>query len=67
MPMPTTQILRLPAVQERVGLKRSAIYDAIKCGDFPKPIKLTKRAVGWKAEDVSAWIAGKIAAAENAA
>lgn len=39
-----------------VGLKRSAIYENIKAGRFPKQIKLGSRASGWVAGEVLAWI-----------
>ncbi|MYG26741.1 MAG: AlpA family phage regulatory protein [Boseongicola sp. SB0677_bin_26] len=56
------RILRLPELIETVGLQKAAIYSAIKAGDFPKPIKLTKRAVGWRTEDVQQWLEGRKAA-----
>lgn len=39
-----------------VGLKRTAIYENIKTGNFPKPVKLGSRASGWVAGEVQAWI-----------
>lgn len=50
------RIMRLPELQETVGLRRTAIYDAVKAGDFPKPVQLSKRAVGWRVEEVEAWL-----------
>jgi predicted DNA-binding transcriptional regulator AlpA len=32
----------------------------IKDDDFPEPIKLTKKRLGFVAEEVSAWLADKI-------
>ncbi len=52
---PTT-ILRLPSVLQITGLSRSTIYAMMAEGIFPKPIKLGKRAVGWKDTDVAAWV-----------
>lgn len=34
-------ILRRPEVQRRTGLSRSALYDQIARGEWPRPIKLT--------------------------
>jgi len=56
-------LLRLPRVIERVGLGRSSIYAMAKRGEFPKPISLGGRAVAWREDEVSAWIAERIAAA----
>lgn len=27
---------------------------------FPKPVRLSKRAVGWRASDISAWLESRI-------
>jgi len=53
-------ILRLPDVLARVGFKRSALYELIKAGQFPRPLPLTAHAVGWRASDVDQWIADRI-------
>ena len=55
----TEQIYRLGRVSEITGLSRSWIYLAIKNGEFPKPIKLGKRAIGWVALDIQEWIKAK--------
>ncbi len=49
-------ILRLPAVMARTGLSRSTIYEQIAKRQFPKPIKLGPRAVGWIESDITEWI-----------
>jgi len=41
------RLLRLPAVLDRVGYKRSRFLDLVRQGVFPKPIKLGARAVAW--------------------
>jgi len=50
------RILRLPDVRAKTGLSTSTLY-ALK--DFPKPIKLTARAVGWVESDVETWLRGR--------
>lgn len=50
------KILRLPEASARVGLGRSGIYQRIAAGDFPRPIKLGVRAVGFVEEEIEAWI-----------
>lgn len=54
------KILRLPTVKEKSGLSRSTIYLRIKKGDFPKPISLGDRAVGWLENDIDDWLDKKI-------
>lgn len=53
-------ILRLPDVKNRTGLSRSTIYNAMKSGDFPCPINLGARAVGWISSDIDEWISTRI-------
>ena len=53
-------ILRLPAVKARTGLSRSTIYLRISEGDFPKPISLGGRAVGWVESDIQDWLQQQI-------
>lgn len=50
-------LLRLPAVCELTGYKRSSIYNLIKAGKFPRSVQLAGGgAVAWRAADVLAWI-----------
>lgn len=51
-----TSILRLPSVQKRTGLSRSTIYLRISEGNFPKPISLGGRAVGWIEDEINEWL-----------
>lgn len=53
------RILRRPEVEKLVGLRRSALYKLIAEGKFPPPVRLTRRAVGWRSGDVQAWIDGR--------
>ena len=62
----TDSILRLPAVKAATGLSRSTIYLRITEGTFPRPISLGRRAVGWAASDVSAWVDERIDASRQA-
>ncbi len=49
--------LRRVAVQELTGLSRSSIYRLMDAGDFPRPVKLTGKAVRWPESVVTAWLA----------
>lgn len=62
---PSLAILRRKQVQARTGLSRSTIYLYIKAEQFPKPVALGPRAVGWIESEVSDWIAGRLAATRN--
>lgn len=50
------RILRMPAVQQKIGLCKASIYNRIKKGTFPKPIPLGGKSVGWLESDVDLWI-----------
>ena len=58
-------ILRLPEVRSRTGLSRSSIYLRIAQGEFPRPISLGGRAVGWTEEEVEHWLAEKVASSRD--
>jgi prophage regulatory protein len=55
------RILRLSDVQDRVGLGRSTIYLLISKREFPRPIPLTGKAVGFAEDEVEAWVEARIA------
>ena len=54
------RILRKPTVRQRTGLGNSQIYALAAKGEFPKPIKLGKRASGWIEDEIDEWIEEKI-------
>lgn len=60
-------ILRLPAVKARTGLSRSTIYLRIARQQFPRPVSLGGRAVGWLDCEVSEWLSRQIEKSRKAA
>ena len=52
-------IIKLPEVVQKTKISRAAIYAMIARGEFPRPFRLGRRAVGWRVEDVEAWIADR--------
>ncbi len=50
------QLIRMSQVINLVGLKRSWIYQRIKEGKFPRPIKIGSRVSLWTKSSVSEWI-----------
>ncbi len=53
---PRASILRFKHLQQRIPLSRSNIYAKIGAGDFPSPVSLGPRAVGWLESDIENWI-----------
>lgn len=59
----TNRILRLPATEQKVGLKRDAIYRGAREGWFPRPVQISARATGWLEHELDAFIASRPRAA----
>lgn len=61
-------LLRLPQVEARTGLKKSAIYAGMKADPptFPPGIKLGPRATAWPSSAIDSWIADCIRQARKA-
>lgn len=53
---PPDRLMRLPEVQRLTGLGRSAIYQQMKEGFFPRSVKVGPRAASWSEAAVQAWI-----------
>jgi prophage regulatory protein len=49
-------LLRVSAVEDLTGLKRSALYARIAAGTFPRQIALSSRCVRWRASEVLDWL-----------
>lgn len=50
------RILRRPDVENLTGLSRSTIYDWMRRGEFPQPVALGARLVGWRESDIENWL-----------
>ena len=59
---PSNRILRRPEVEARFGIPTSTLYDAIRAGTFPRPIKLGSRSIGFLENEVDAWLESRIEA-----
>ncbi len=56
------RLLRLPEVQRLTGLRRSAIYEQMQRGIFPRSVKVGPRAATWSEAAVQGWISERIGA-----
>lgn len=54
-PLPT-RLLRLPEVMARVGMRRSAIYQRMSEGRFPKSRSLGPKCAVWIETEIDDWI-----------
>jgi prophage regulatory protein len=56
----TKRFLRRPEVETKTGLSTSAIYEKMVAAEFPKPIPIAKRSVGWLESEVDQWIDARV-------
>ena len=54
------RLLRLPEVQRLTGLRRSAIYQQMQRGIFPRSVKAGPRVASWSEAAIQAWIAERL-------
>lgn len=55
----TEKLLPLPEVESRSGFKSSFIYQLIKQGKFPPPVKIGN-ASRWRESEIQQWIQNQI-------
>jgi prophage regulatory protein len=60
-----SNLIRLPDVISRCAISRSAMYQMIKDGAFPAPIRVQRRAVAWVETEINGWIEQRIAASRG--
>jgi prophage regulatory protein len=53
-------VLKRLAVQDKAGLSKTALYQKISEGTFPKPVRLGRKAVGWIESELDQWIAARV-------
>ena len=56
----TTRINKArPARKGILPMGETTIWDKVRSGEFPQPVKLTERITAWRIEDVQAWMQSK--------
>lgn len=55
------RFIRLPELMQVIGLGKTTIYSLIKEGEFPRPVPIGGRAVGWVENEVIQWANDRIA------
>lgn len=59
------RFIKLPEVLALCGRSKSSIYGAIKKGEFPAPVKLSRRSVGWIHSEIASWAAARVRASRS--
>ena len=52
----TNEIIRPRNLPQITGLSKTTIWRLERAGKFPKHIKLSAGATGWKRSDIEAWL-----------
>ena len=60
-------LLRMAEVKRRTAEAESTIWEKIKRGEFPPPVKLSERSRAWVDHEIDAYIDGRIRASREAA
>lgn len=50
--LPETGFIRLPTVLAVFPISKSSLYEGIKKGIYPAPVKLSERTAAWRVEDI---------------
>ena len=50
------KILRLADLEAMLGLSKVTIWRLRRSGDFPQPIKISARSLGWRAGVIQDWL-----------
>lgn len=67
-PAPPLRFLPLAAVAAKVGFGKTAIYERVARGEFPKPVPIRgSTTVRWVESEVEAWMREQIAGRDQAA
>ena len=61
------RFIKLPEVLALCGRSKSSIYCAIKKGEFPAPVRLSCRSVGWIHSEIASWAEARVKASRSGA
>lgn len=53
---PSPVFIRLPTVLALIPISRSSLWEMVRRGDFPPPVKLSARVTAWRTDDVLSFI-----------
>lgn len=53
---------RRPELEALTGLSRSTIYKLMDEGEFPRPVRITRKAVAWPESSIAEWLSTREAA-----
>lgn len=65
-PAKRDKLLRLPDVEAVTGCKKSTIYNLVRTGRFPAPVRISARCTAWPESAVLNWVQDCVAASGGA-
>ena len=65
MSLDDVKLLRRSEVLQICGISKSTLYEMISQERFPAPVRISQRAVGWRAGDIRAWLESLPQASES--
>jgi prophage regulatory protein len=63
-PKPMARIMRRPEVLTLLGIATPTLYEMMRDGRFPRPVRVAAKAVGWPENVVHDWLRARMAASE---
>ncbi|MES2343642.1 MAG: AlpA family phage regulatory protein [Pseudomonadota bacterium] len=57
------RFLPVPVILDRTSWSRAKLYDAIKKGEFVRPVRISANRIGFPESAVNAWFVSKMEAA----
>lgn len=57
--LPRHAFVRVKLLLQLLPFSEATLWRKVAKGDFPKPVKLSERITGWRAEEVRAWLTEK--------
>ena len=61
------RFIRMEELKRKTGKSRAGIYDAIRAGEFPPPIRIGLRASAWLSDEIDVWMAARVAESRDSA
>jgi prophage regulatory protein len=58
------RIVRENECRQLSGLSRTRRYELERLGRFPKRVKLSERATGWRLSDINSWVESRASSAQ---
>lgn len=50
------RLLRIGEVLEIAGISKSVLYEMVNREEFPRPVRIGRRSVGWRQREVKDWL-----------